>query len=170
MERSYVSTQKCGCFFESPKCAISPYPFIRQINPRPAPSGTALCGIWHGMPAICACIVSGTSGMIAKAVSGVRADSQTQPRETFMEAECMTTCYYINILNYGIFTFPLPPVESQAESEGSGSFLLTWTANKRDSSLCNLNRLSFMCVCGGLFCLVISFGGTDILSDHSQAM
>lgn len=79
-------------FFESPKCAISPYSFIRQINPRPAPSGTALCGIWRGMPAICACIVSGTGGMMEKAVSRVRADSlaarlnrPTQPRETFVE-------------------------------------------------------------------------------------
>lgn len=79
-------------FFESAKCTISPYPFIRQINPRLAPSGTALCGIWRGMPAICACIVSSTGGMMEKAVSRVRADSlaarfnrQTQPRETFAE-------------------------------------------------------------------------------------
>lgn len=100
-------------FLESPKCAISPYPCIRQINPRPAPSGTALCGIWRGMPAICARIVSGTGGMMAKAVSRVRADSlatrsnrQTQPREIFME--CMTTYCYINGLNDPIFIFPLP--------------------------------------------------------------
>lgn len=78
-------------FFEFPKCAISPFSIIREINPRPAPSGTALCGIWRGMSAICACIVSGTGGMMEKAVSRVRAYSlvarlnrQTQPRETFV--------------------------------------------------------------------------------------
>ncbi len=151
MERSYAPTKKCGCLFESPKCAISPYPFIRQINPRPAPSGTALCGIWHGMPAICARIVSGTGGMMAKAVSGVRADSlatrsnrQTQPTETFMETECMLLHKQSELWHLHF---------SSASSGASGWKRGQWFSSvdleghEKRQFLCSLNRLYFMCVC-----------------------
>ncbi len=142
-------------FFESPKCAISPYPFIRQINPRPAPSGTALCGIGVACLPSALALFSGTGGMMAKAVSGVRADSlatrsnrQIQPRETFMETECMllhkqSELWYLHF--------------SPASSGASGWNLGQWFSSvdleglEKGQFLCNLNRLSFMCVCGGLF-------------------
>lgn len=62
-------------FCATKKCDPATLSLIRQINPRPAPSGPALCGIWHGTPAICSCIVLDTDGMTAETVRRVRVNS-----------------------------------------------------------------------------------------------